>query len=314
MRRLIGVLAIGIIVLGAWPQASFAHNLCFEQTGFCLEEPFSDYWEANGGLPVFGYPLAAAADEVNRDTGQTYNTQWLERNRFEVHPENVGTPYEILLGLLGKTRLEQLGRIIEPAVEAKDGCLWFKETGHNVCDQAQGVGFKSYWQSHGLNINGLNAYERSLQLFGLPLTEAQTETNANGDTVITQWFERARFEWHPNNSAEFKVLLGLLGKEVSTYSAPEPNPSNTPIPTNTPTATPTALPITLTPTETPVPPPGKDSDGDGIPDNRDECPHHAGVPSRNGCPYTPTSLPTPEPTSSPRPTPAPLPKPLVLNP
>jgi TolB protein len=32
--------------------------------------------------------------------------------------------------------------------------------------------------------------------------------------VLTQWFERARFEWHPNNPAEFKVLLGRLGDEV----------------------------------------------------------------------------------------------------
>src|SRR5436189_115583 len=27
--------------------------------------------------------------------------QYFERNRFEYHPENVGTPYEVLLGQLG---------------------------------------------------------------------------------------------------------------------------------------------------------------------------------------------------------------------
>jgi hypothetical protein len=32
--------------------------------------------------------------------------------------------------------------------------------------------------------------------------------------VLTQWFERARFEWHPNKPDEFKVLLGLLGREI----------------------------------------------------------------------------------------------------
>lgn len=256
MRRLVGLLAIGIITLAAWPQASFAHNRCFKETGFCLEEPFSDYWDDNGGLAVFGYPLAAAADERNSDTDKIYSTQWLERNRFEVHPENAGTPYEILLGLLGKVRLAQLGRGIEPAIEAKDGCLWFKETGHNVCDQSQGLGFKSYWQSHGLKINGLSAYERSLQLFGLPLTEAQVETNANGDTVVTQWFERARFEWHPNNVDQYKVLLGLLGKELRQASAPDPSP--TPMPTVypiTPTLTPTEEPMPINPSATPRPRP-----------------------------------------------------------
>ncbi len=30
----------------------------------------------------------------------------------------------------------------------------------------------------------------------------------------TQWFECARFEGHPNNPPEYRVLLGLLGDEV----------------------------------------------------------------------------------------------------
>ena len=60
----------------------------------------------------------------------------------------------------------------------------------------------------------LNSYQRSLALFGLPLTAPRMETNSSGDTVLTQWFERARFEWHPQNAPEFRVLLGRLGDEV----------------------------------------------------------------------------------------------------
>ena len=41
------------------------------------------------------------------------------------------------------------------------------------------------------------------------------EKNQAGHTVLTQWFERARFEWHPNNPEPFKVLLGLLGNEIT---------------------------------------------------------------------------------------------------
>jgi hypothetical protein len=40
------------------------------------------------------------------------------------------------------------------------------------------------------------------------------ETNSNGDPVLTQWFERGRFEWYPNNPQGFRVLLGLLGNEM----------------------------------------------------------------------------------------------------
>jgi Tol biopolymer transport system component len=196
-----------------------AASRCFPETGFCLEDPFLGFWERNGGLPVFGYPVVELSQrELNRDTGATHPTQWLERYRFEAHPENQA-PYDILLGRLGEQRLSQLGidwRELPPAAGPQDGCLWFAETRHNVCDQAAGLGFKSYWQGHGLEFDGKSgaSYAESLALFGLPLTEPRMETNASGDTVLTQWFERARFEWHPDKPAEYKVLLGLLGSEL----------------------------------------------------------------------------------------------------
>ncbi len=224
------------------PRPAAAHQLCFpaDKTPHCFADPFSDYWETNGGLPVFGYPITTAANEVNADTGQTYNTQWVERTRMEDHPENAGTPYRVLLGLLGKERLRQLGR--DPNAEPresgpKDGCLWFAQTGHNVCNIQGNLGFKAYWETHGLKIAGLDPYAQSLQLFGMPLTAPKTETNANGDTVLTQWFERARFEWHPGNPDQFKVLLGLLGKEVRAQGTPPP-PTATPVVSPTPTPTP----------------------------------------------------------------------------
>ena len=40
------------------------------------------------------------------------------------------------------------------------------------------------------------------------------ESNADGDTVMTQWFERARFEFHPANDPAQQVLLGRLGAEL----------------------------------------------------------------------------------------------------
>ncbi|WP_236706868.1 hypothetical protein [Herpetosiphon geysericola] len=245
IRRMFGLatatLAVAALTVQPRPTAAaepiVLETQCFDVPGIteCLADDFLAYWKNNGGLPVFGYPITEAADEYNVDSDADYWTQWLERNRFELHPENAGTPYEVLLGLLGKERLAQLGRDAEPREAGPvDGCLWFEETGHNVCDQASNLGFKSYWQSHGLKIDGLDTYARSLQLFGLPLTSAQTETNANGDTVVTQWFERARLEWHPSNPDEFKVLLGLLGKEIidewSQPVTPEQQCENTPDP------------------------------------------------------------------------------------
>ena len=47
--------------------------------------------------------------ERNETDGKTYNTQWFERERMEHHPENAGTPYEVLLGLLGSEELRVRG-------------------------------------------------------------------------------------------------------------------------------------------------------------------------------------------------------------
>jgi hypothetical protein len=39
--------------------------------------------------------------EKNPIDGKEYKVQYFERNRFELHPEKQGTPYEVQLGLLG---------------------------------------------------------------------------------------------------------------------------------------------------------------------------------------------------------------------
>ena len=230
MRRyllfLLIFLALSLTPLAPDGRVHAQEQLCFPETGQCIAGRFRTYWEQNGGLPVFGFSITPARDEVNRDTGQTYLTQWLERNRFELHRENQ-PPYDVLLGRLGDDRLRQKGidwRTLPRESGARAGCRWFDQTGHNVCDQGNGVGFKTYWESHGLEFDGRpgKTYAESLALFGLPLTEPRSETNASGDTVLTQWFERARFEWHPGKPDEFKVLLGLLGSELRAPGAGAP--------------------------------------------------------------------------------------------
>ncbi len=217
--RLIITLMLLIVFTALAPAHARATETCLpnQPAGtVCLDDAFTRFWQANGGLPVFGYAIAAAGPERNADAPQEFVTQWTERNRFELHSEN-RAPYQILLGRMGAERLAQLGH--DAAGEGREngpiaGCLWFEETGHNVCDQDDGQGFKTYWQSHGLNLSGLDTYRRALALFGLPLTAAREEQSADGETLLTQWFERARFEWHPSNPSEYRVQLGLLGAEL----------------------------------------------------------------------------------------------------
>src|SRR3954447_20554967 len=71
------------------PAASYAQGpQCFPNVpGItnCIEGRFLEFWQQNGGLPVFGYPITAATQQTTAEG--TFLTQYFERNRFEYHPE-----------------------------------------------------------------------------------------------------------------------------------------------------------------------------------------------------------------------------------
>jgi hypothetical protein len=163
---------------------------CFPATGQCIAEPFRAYW-ARGGLALFGYPVTGPLWEDGR------TVQYFERNRFEFHPENPPAA-QVLLGLLGGERLAASGREWRalPRGQAAPGCRFFPETGHSLCGA-----FLAYWQRAG-----------GLAVFGYPLSEPAPEQNeADGRIYTVQYFERNRFEHHPENPPAAQVLLGLLG-------------------------------------------------------------------------------------------------------
>jgi hypothetical protein len=65
--------------------------------------------------------------------------------------------------------------------------------------------FEEHWETRG-----------GLVHFGYPISDEFTETNPeDGADYTVQYFERARFEYHPEFAGtEFEVLLGLLGNEM----------------------------------------------------------------------------------------------------
>jgi hypothetical protein len=185
---------------------------CFAETNFCISGRIREFWEQNGGLPVFGYPIGP--QEAATIEGKSLQVQRFERNRLELHPENA-RPYDVLLGRLGADRLAQQGRdwnTAFPKEGSQGGCRFFAETGHNVCGA-----ILSYWRANGLELDGRRGKTEaeSLALFGLPLSGLVTETLSDGKQYQVQHFERARFELHPENQPPYNVLLGLLGREVA---------------------------------------------------------------------------------------------------
>ncbi len=212
---LLGLLVGVTLLAGLLPATTRAQTdeRCFEETGYCISGRIRSFWEQNGGLPVFGLPLGPQ-QEMMID-GQMIQAQWFERNRLELHPDNP-PPYDVLLGRLGVDRLEQQGRNwrdfpqFDPNNADAERCAFFAETNHQVCAE-----FLEAFRSYGLNFANTPgiSYEESLALFGLPLSEPITEV-IEGRELTVQWFERARFELHPDNPPPFNVLFGRLGAEV----------------------------------------------------------------------------------------------------
>jgi hypothetical protein len=81
----------------------------FPETGHSISGKIAEYWWANSGITNFGYPLSEPLQEVSQADGKTYTVQYFERTRLELHPENAGTRYEILLGLMGREAMAAKG-------------------------------------------------------------------------------------------------------------------------------------------------------------------------------------------------------------
>jgi hypothetical protein len=112
--------------------------------------------------------------------------------RFEFHPGNVGTEFDVLGQLMGNITAQ--GRRTEPefmplsACESTATSFCFPETGHTVSGE-----FLQFWESRG-----------GLMAFGYPISNVFEE-----DGLIVQYFERARIEDHGGGL----FLLGALVRD-----------------------------------------------------------------------------------------------------
>ena len=110
-----------------------------------------------------------------------------------------------ILLLLGIVALEG-----PSSTRAADGDRYFPETGFWVP-----ADFAEFWETHG-----------GLMTLGYPISRVFYQ-----DSLYTQYFERARFEYHPEHAGtQFEILLGLLGndyaKEMKIPTSPVPQPAD----------------------------------------------------------------------------------------
>ncbi|HEY8601708.1 MAG TPA: beta-galactosidase, partial [Thermomicrobiales bacterium] len=174
--------------------------LYFPETSHYISGRIRQYWEEYGGLAAFGYPLTGIFWDLQPDN-DIRRVQYFERVRMEYVQGNA-QPYDILLTLIGNeiTADRSAEGPFQPATPlSTPGTTFAASTGHNL-----GGIFRQWWEGYG-----------GLERFGYPLSEEFRERNdADGREYTVQYFERARFEYHPEAAdTANEVQLGQLGRE-----------------------------------------------------------------------------------------------------
>lgn len=77
----------------------------FPESGHSLGGAFGWFWQTNGGLPAFGYPISEEFYEWDAASDGERLVQYFERARFVYHPERMGGPDEVTLSPLGRQLL-----------------------------------------------------------------------------------------------------------------------------------------------------------------------------------------------------------------
>ncbi len=162
----------------------------FGPTGHNVQGEFLHYFNENGGLDMFGFP------RTEQFTQDGYTVQWFQRAILELHPEASYPALRVQQRPLGT--LMTAGRIFAPVARFTDTTdrHYVAATGHSIS-----FGFLTYFQNHG-----------DFRAFGNPISEEIIEPGADGKLHTVQYFQYARFEYHPELvGTAWETELGLLG-------------------------------------------------------------------------------------------------------
>lgn len=177
---------------------------------------FNNYYIQGSGTRLLGRPIS----DLMIVNG--LESQWFERGRLERHPELAGTPHEIMPGLVGVEYTQGVPFPNQQFLVSTPGVVYFQITNHSVRQQ-----FYDFWVRNG----GVDA-------FGYPISEEVQELlPTTGKVHTVQYFERARFELHPENAGtDSEIQLGLIGRSLylkdpapNIVSAAKPTPVPVPV-------------------------------------------------------------------------------------
>ncbi len=193
MRKIIFLmLGFSIALLGLFSIPANAQKAqqaeYFSQTGHWVKGEFLDKWTAaQNGILLYGFPLT----EEFQSGG--LRIQYFQRARFEFHPENPLTRQVVVADLgvqMWVLAQKSFAESAQPPLNSP-ACLNFSGQALRVC-----YAFKDFY-------NANNGPEQ----FGSPLSNIGVV-----DGRLVQYFERARFEWHPELASGQRVTLTNIGQ------------------------------------------------------------------------------------------------------
>jgi len=184
-RILMVILFTALMAAGGVPakaQQTIGHY--FSQTGHNVT---GEFWTFYQSVPdadlIFGMPIT---EQFQTSDGSGLSVQYFEKVRFELHPDQpVGQ--RVVLSDLG-TKLYKAGA---PSINLTTPGACRTLNGFGICYE-----FLTFYDQHGGQAR-----------FGNPISGSEFQPGGR----LVQYFERARFEWHPELSAGQNVMLADLG-------------------------------------------------------------------------------------------------------
>lgn len=173
----------------------------FPETGHWVTGGFLRVYEsASNPLLVYGFPITDAfqTESVPQNPGML--VQYFQKARFEYHPENP-PELQVSISLLGEYMYENdgPGKLV-PFSSLLARCRTIPSDGFPVC-----FAFLSFFDAYG-----------GIAQFGYPISGIEYH-----DGRMVQYFQRARFEWHPELPAGSRVTLTELGHQYfDLYESP----------------------------------------------------------------------------------------------
>jgi len=174
----------GFLGGSAFAQTSDDNGRFFPQTGHTVSDAFLEkYNTIPNGEEIYGYPITDAfEDEIFG-----FRVQYFEKARFEFHPEETND-LQVQLTPLGEF-LYQPGEIVPDTLNFAS-CRTFPQTDHKVC-----YDFLDFFDANGGIIQ-----------FGYPISGIEIH-----EGWFSQYFQRARLEWHPELPLGEKIIVSDLG-------------------------------------------------------------------------------------------------------